>query len=102
MINERDFGTPTKNSVCGRKIDGIIGHKDLELCLSECKPMSASPFTVLKQQTKNLRSNGCIHHHLKSFSDSNEEVEVYGLDWHGKTAEQKKVLMIFKNYSLDV
>ncbi|SAM01058.1 hypothetical protein [Absidia glauca] len=83
MINERDFGTPTKDSVCGWKIDGIIGYKDLELCLSECKPMSASPFTALKQQTKNLRSNGRIHHHLKLFSDPNEEVEVYGLDWHG-------------------
>ncbi|ORZ05606.1 hypothetical protein BCR42DRAFT_427964 [Absidia repens] len=73
--NEKQFGFNSKNGICGRKIDGIIMHKDLELCLCECKPLSASPFILTKQLVKNLRSNGCIHHHLQSLSDQDEQVE---------------------------
>ncbi|CAO3575865.1 unnamed protein product [Absidia cylindrospora] len=82
-LHEKQFGFNAKNTIRGRKIDGIIGHKDLELSLSECKPATGTSGTLIKQLVKNLRSNACIHRNLQSLSPTDEEVEVYGLDWHG-------------------
>ncbi|SAM04484.1 hypothetical protein [Absidia glauca] len=81
--NESLFGHTSKNGVFGRKIDGIIGYQDLELCLCEYKPLSVSSSTLLKQQVKNLRSNSCVYHHLQALSPESDDLYIYGTDWHG-------------------
>lgn len=74
------------NNGFGRRIDLILGTKNLELSTSEWKRDKTSPTKCFQQQCKNIRMNKAILTHLLGlpFNEANgDRVLTVGMDWTG-------------------
>lgn len=84
-INKALFHTSDTSSTYPRKIDLLLKlneYTTVELSSSEWKKSSVSEAVILKQQTKNLKTNACILSTLRSLYGSQFK-DVLAMDWIG-------------------